>query len=262
MTLVELRSILAEVAAAELFLGELTTRQRRAIDIAAGGGLTPRSKGRWSVRSQRSDHEYRVCGDTCSCPDEWTCKHVLAVQIYQRSAELLSERLLEPRSWRNIAFRSPLAVIADMEQRYQEWLSVPPPVPKEGLLYSLGLEAIGDDAVAAERMCRRAGTRFGPRRTSHLRLERPWVARIAGLCPRYEFAREFQRWQKDYRNANKRGSRGVFVYYHLPPGLCEINELVAHGKSRRYFARIADLSLAEIEKGEVIQCLVGSHTVI
>lgn len=48
--------------------------------------------------------------------------------------------------------------------------------------------------------------------------ERPWVARLAGLSDRYRYDREFVQAKADYREANSRGTRGVWFWWTLESG--------------------------------------------
>jgi hypothetical protein len=80
----------------------------------------------------------------------------------------------------------------------------------------------------------------------------PWVARL-GRNGR----REFIDGQRDYMHADKLGNRGVFVYFYLLPGIYEINEPVALGKGRRYYARAGLNEMAEITREEALACLAN-----
>lgn len=84
---------------------------------------------------------------------------------------------------------------------------------------------------------------------------RPWVARLHGLDDKFGFAREFITGMRDYSLANSIGSRGVFEYFALSDGLYEVNESVKLGQSRRYFIRVEDAQITEINKEEVLECL-------
>lgn len=110
----------------------------------------------------------------------------------------------------------------------------------------LKLECIGDDFNF---VLRSFGMRPKPQ---------PWVARIIGLDPKYEVAREFQRGQKDYAEANRVGSRGVYLFFFLDrPGIYEVFERVTRNKSRRYFGLLENGrdNLREITKEEVLCAL-------
>jgi len=84
---------------------------------------------------------------------------------------------------------------------------------------------------------------------------RPWVARITGFHNQYGFVREFVTGMRDYTHANSIGSRGIYEYFALSPGIYEVNECVKLGKNRRYFIRVQDATITEIDRDEVLQCL-------
>ncbi|WP_256846893.1 hypothetical protein [Paenibacillus sp. Pae108] len=119
------------------------------------------------------------------------------------------------------------------------------------------LEAIGDDARQFFNDLNGSiygKTMFGNEDKNPFR--RPWVADITGNDPKYKFKRSFLRGRKDYSEANKKGSRGVYYYYELDPGrVYEINELTSSKNTRRFFARVADGQLIEIDEMEVKSCL-------
>jgi hypothetical protein len=81
-----------------------------------------------------------------------------------------------------------------------------------------------------------------------------WVARLTGFDDKWFFRREFVRGQADWSQAKTTGSRGIFVYYALSPGIYEINERTSWKRVRRYFIRVKS-EIEEISKEEVIQCL-------
>ena len=120
------------------------------------------------------------------------------------------------------------------------------------------LEAIGDNLFAEFSLCRRKlqGVGLGEYAPLfHCGRPRPWVARITGTDPRYGLQREFLRGQKDYADANSVGSRGVYVYYPLPPGVYEVQELISWSKVRRYFVRSAGGRYEVIDRETVLQKL-------
>lgn len=87
---------------------------------------------------------------------------------------------------------------------------------------------------------------------------RPWVARVLGADAAGRLQREFVRYQtKDFTSANREGSRGVYVYYTLSPGIYEVNERVAWERARRYFVRVDGATITEIPREEVDHCLNG-----
>src|SRR5262245_32437940 len=59
-----------------------------------------------------------------------------------------------------------------------------------------------------------------------------WVAQITGVHERFKYERKFLKGKKDYTHANRKGSRGVFVYYLVESG--NVYE-VKRSSKRRYF---------------------------
>lgn len=217
----------------------LTARQTRAITMLASG-IVPQHQFRstWDVPASRGGKSYRVGCEQCNCPDDHPeCKHVWLIRYWLAHVEELKRRLdagdetpeeLE-RQYDDLLFRS---------RAYQ-------PPSDSGLLTSIRLEAIDDDSAWR----RKRGVQY----VQDIRpVRRPWVAKLGGLCSTYEFQRHFMDAKKDYREANKRGNRGVWWYYCLPEGLYEIFELLSSTKDRRYFARVVDQKLVEIDKADVI----------
>jgi len=87
--------------------------------------------------------------------------------------------------------------------------------------------------------------------------QRPWVAAVEGLDPKYGFRRKFMKGQRDYAGANGVGSRGVWEYYPLDDGLYEVHERTSWTKTRRYFVRVANGQIEEISRNEVFACLAS-----
>lgn len=85
--------------------------------------------------------------------------------------------------------------------------------------------------------------------------QRPWVAALEGLDPKYGFQRRFMKGQRDCAGANGVGSRGVWEYYPLDDGLYEVHERTSWTKTRRYFVRVASGHIEEIPREEVLACL-------
>lgn len=137
----------------------------------------------------------------------------------------------------------------------------------------VGIEAIGDDARTAEREFslrhqRRSLASFGARLGAAVREsiryeERPraWVAKITATCPRYGLAREFMRFKRDYSTANSIGSRGVYQWYELPPGVYEINAPQSWKHADRYFARSERGKVVRITRAEVDEWLASQAKV-
>ncbi len=81
---------------------------------------------------------------------------------------------------------------------------------------------------------------------------RPWVAKITGRDDEYGYAREFLSNSRDYRNANRKGTRGVECWYTLDAGnFYEVFAWESTSRNRRYFVKVVDGDVVEVEKDEV-----------
>jgi hypothetical protein len=83
---------------------------------------------------------------------------------------------------------------------------------------------------------------------------RPWVKQIT-KDTQGRLMREFMNGQIDYSKANSTGSRGIFLYFYLPPGIYEVNERVSWTRVRKYFIRVERTEIQEITQEEVEQWL-------
>ena len=84
----------------------------------------------------------------------------------------------------------------------------------------------------------------------------PWVAKITGTDKRYGFARVFMQGNRDYSRANSIGSRGVYVYYPLEPGIYEVNQQLTWHRWQRYFLVVdKDANKQKVTKDVVINLL-------
>jgi len=81
---------------------------------------------------------------------------------------------------------------------------------------------------------------------------RPWVAQILGRDDQFGLQRQFLTPVYDYTRATTTGSRGIYLFYALRPGIYEINDRISWHRSRRYFARV-DQEIVEITREEVEQ---------
>ena len=119
------------------------------------------------------------------------------------------------------------------------------------------LEFIGENHWAYAHATRRGGVSVNEMERAALhpgppQLTRPWVARLTGLDPQHGVAREFVDAQIDYSRANSCGSRGVYLYYLLTPGVYEVNARTSWTKTRRYYIRATDDgAYTEIPREEV-----------
>lgn len=85
--------------------------------------------------------------------------------------------------------------------------------------------------------------------------QKSWVARITGLDSKFGLTRDFSQGVKDYSQANSTGSRGIFCYYPLKPGIYEIQERVSWKRVKRWFAKVDGTEITEITRNEVMEWL-------
>lgn len=112
------------------------------------------------------------------------------------------------------------------------------------MLAVLKLEYIGENYAAMFRSVGQARL-----------IGKPWVARLTGLDPVSGYQREFVQGEIDYREANGIGSRGVYLYFVLDPGIYEVKERVSWKRSRRYFVRCNGRDIDEIDEEEAREWL-------
>ncbi len=84
-----------------------------------------------------------------------------------------------------------------------------------------------------------------------------FVAEITGFHPKFKYERKFLQCKKDYKNANSKGSRGVFAFYILESGkIYDVLDPYSWKNSHRYFCIVDELGNIEIlTKEEVDKCL-------
>ena len=130
--------------------------------------------------------------------------------------------------------------------------------------YVLKLEAIGDNQTAYLRhyLKQDKPDRFGYKEIQAFKFGNktltPWVSLLTGLTPKGFFTREFVEGQRDYSQTNSVGSRGIFIYYALRPGLYEINDRVTWKRADRYLCRIEDdQTLIRMSREEMIRCFLA-----
>ena len=86
--------------------------------------------------------------------------------------------------------------------------------------------------------------------------KRPWVSRLVGAHPSGELQREFLRGLHDYSHGKEHHSRGVYIYFAIPPGVYEFFRPVSWRRNERFFGRVTeDGRIERIAKQEVIECL-------
>ena len=116
---------------------------------------------------------------------------------------------------------------------------------------ALRLEVIGDNLDAQDRLWRA----ILPRDMAdalEVRIPKPWVAEIKGPSNRYKYTREFLTGHRDYSEANSIGSRGVYMWFTLCEGpMYEVYQRITWRSSRRYFCKVEDGRIVEVEKDEV-----------
>jgi len=80
-----------------------------------------------------------------------------------------------------------------------------------------------------------------------------WVAHLT--LDRDNPRRKFLRGVRDYSQANRCGSRGIFCYYPLKDGIYEINDRYKFNKVRHYFIHVEGESIDEITARDAIRYL-------
>ncbi len=82
---------------------------------------------------------------------------------------------------------------------------------------------------------------------------KPWIAKITGKDPKYKYAREFLKSNKDYTHSNSKGSRGIYLNYILESGnIYEVNSQYSWRNWERYFCKVSeDGDIIQITKSEV-----------
>lgn len=89
--------------------------------------------------------------------------------------------------------------------------------------------------------------------------KRPWVSRLLDLHPNGELKRQFMRGLHDYTHGQAHHSRGVYLYFALPPGLYEFFRPISWRRDERFFGRVTNDGIIEmLMRDEVIQCLRNS----
>lgn len=86
---------------------------------------------------------------------------------------------------------------------------------------------------------------------------RYFVAEILGFDKKYKFKRRFLKYNKDYSEANSKGSRGVYAYYILESGkIYDVKSPVSWKNCERYFCSVSEFGfIYYLTEEEVIECL-------
>jgi hypothetical protein len=109
---------------------------------------------------------------------------------------------------------------------------------------TLKLEAIGDNTARAIAGWKRL---LGDELMGDIKVDRPWVAKLTGLFASGKFQHDFLRGNKDYTDANSKGSRGVYFWFTLESGdYYEVNDLQTWKRTERYFCKVTEEGEIEI----------------
>lgn len=111
---------------------------------------------------------------------------------------------------------------------------------------SLKIEAIGDDtellvANHAKRLSQVVGRSLARAFIADIP-RRSWCAEITGRDQRFGYRRVFLPCKRDYREANSKGSRGVYKLYILESGdhIYEVSNPISWRHADRYFCRVTE----------------------
>lgn len=116
---------------------------------------------------------------------------------------------------------------------------------------TLKLEAIGDNTARAIAGWKRL---LGDELMGDIKVDRPWVAKLTGLFASGKFQHDFLRGNKDYTDANSKGSRGVYFWFTLESGnYYEVNDLQTWKRTERYFCKVTEEGEIEIVDEREIQ---------
>lgn len=128
-----------------------------------------------------------------------------------------------------------------------------------GVKAILALEAIGDNLSYDCAMMRKLLKVAIPESVDLFKSpwQRPWVAEILGWHAKWKYDRRFLTYDKDFSEANSKGSRGVRHFYLLESGrVYEVHEMITWKRRRRYFCQVtAEGDIQEISEEEVEQWL-------
>lgn len=88
-----------------------------------------------------------------------------------------------------------------------------------------------------------------------------WCAEIVGRSEVYRFERRFLKPKYDYRHANSKATRGIFVYYLLESGhLYEAKSPVSWSRCDRFFCTVADDgAIIRMDEDEAIAWLKANN---
>lgn len=86
---------------------------------------------------------------------------------------------------------------------------------------------------------------------------RYFVAEILGFHKKYKFERRFLKFNKDYSEANSKGSRGVYAHYILESDkIYDVKSPISWKYCERYFCSVSEFGfIYYLTEDEVIECL-------
>jgi len=115
----------------------------------------------------------------------------------------------------------------------------------------LGLEELRGTDPARQRfrsLLNRIGCGAEARAYSTQGHRKPWVARLLDIDADGRFARKFVDFNRDYRDAAPSGKRGVMLWFVLPEGIYEANEILSITRDRRRFVRSIRGSIVNMKR--------------
>ena len=125
----------------------------------------------------------------------------------------------------------------------------------------LKIECVGDDSVAHVKLARSiTKDLLGGRTASAVFGTAParyFVAEITGTDEKFGYKRIFLPCNKDYRNSNSTGSRGVVAHYLIDSGkIYDVKSPDSWRSSERYFCTVDECGdIVKLTKEEVDTCL-------
>lgn len=207
--------------------------------------------------TRRTEHQYvQTWEDALSVAESWLLEqggtHLTEIETYVSSLKETAKQKGYKAGW----------VWYQVKDKYGVDIANTV-LPKEQLMrYVLKLEAIGDNHIAYRRHMEKAPklNRFGRSEIDAYKFGNKrrvaWCAEITGVNLDGNLERQFVDGNRDWRDSNSTGSRGIFTYYALRPGLYEINSPESWSRVRRYFIKVIDdVTAVEISKEELLQCL-------
>jgi hypothetical protein len=70
-----------------------------------------------------------------------------------------------------------------------------------------------------------------------------WVAEITGRDPKYQYARRFLRYKKDYSQSNSKGTRGIYAVYIIDDGrIYEVKD-----NKEQYFCVVQNWEIRQVD---------------